>query len=80
MLRMVCEAFYVLEEGVARSQSDVDVATVLGTGFPDFRGGVLKHAHDLGITRIRERLSELAEQFGERFSPSTLMQKLEGVS
>lgn len=80
VLRMVCEAFCVLEEGVARSQSDVNVATVLGMGFPDFRGGVLKHAHDLGIPRSRERLGELAERFGERFSPSTLMQKLEGVS
>ncbi len=51
VLRMVCEAFRVLEEGVARNASDLDVAMVLGTGFPDFRGGVARHAHDIGIGR-----------------------------
>jgi 3-hydroxyacyl-CoA dehydrogenase len=75
VLRMVCEAFYALEEGVARSQADVDVATVLGTGFPDFRGGVLKYAHDLGLPSVRARLVEFSERCGERFSPSTLMQE-----
>ncbi len=80
VLRMVSEAFYVLEEGVARSQSDVDVATVLGTGFPDFRGGVLKYANDLGLNRVLTRLDELAGRWGERFSPCQLLQKLEGDS
>ena len=80
VLRMVSEAFYALEEGVARSQSDVDVATVLGTGFPDFRGGVLKYANDLGLNRVLARLDELAGRLGERFSPCQLLQKMEGVS
>jgi 3-hydroxyacyl-CoA dehydrogenase len=80
VLRMACEAFYVLEERVARSQADVDVATVLGTGFPDFRGGVLKYVQNHGISQIRDRLGELTEQYGERFSPSNFMQQLEGVS
>jgi 3-hydroxyacyl-CoA dehydrogenase len=80
VLRMVNEAFYVLEEGVARNQSDVDVATVLGVGFPDFRGGVLKYAKDLGLPRVLVRLDELAGRFGERFSPCRLLQKMEGVS
>ncbi|GAF95119.1 unnamed protein product, partial [marine sediment metagenome] len=44
---MVNEAFYAIEEEIAQRQSDLDVAMVLGTGFPDFRGGVLKYAHDL---------------------------------
>ena len=64
VLRMVSEAFYVLEEGVARSQSDVDVATVLGTGFPDFRGGVLKYAHDLDFRRSVIGSIELAGTVG----------------
>ncbi len=80
VLRMVGEAFHALEEGVARCPSDVDVATVLGVGFPDFRGGVLKYARDLGLPLVHGRLDILAERFGERFSPSTHLQKLEGVS
>ena len=34
LLRMAAEAFRVMEEGVAASESDVDAATVLGIGFP----------------------------------------------
>jgi len=46
--RMVKEAACLLKEGVVRRASDVDVGTVLGLGFPDWRGGVLKYAHDMG--------------------------------
>jgi len=69
VLRMVCEAYRVLEEGVARNASDVDVAMVLGTGFPDFRGGVVKYASDVGLDKVRRRLEQLAAQHGERFFP-----------
>jgi 3-hydroxyacyl-CoA dehydrogenase len=72
VLRMVSEAFCLIEENVAQRPSDVDVATVLGLGFPDFRGGVLKYAHDLGLATVQTRLAKLAEQAGERFSPCEL--------
>jgi len=79
VLRMVGEAFYVLQEAVARCESDLDVAMVLGTGFPDFRGGVLKHARDLGLDNVLVQLERLAEQFGERFSPCRLLREMGGV-
>lgn len=69
VLRMVNEAFHLLEEGIARDASDIDVATVLGMGFPDFRGGVLRYAHDLGIETVVKKLEELATEHGERFLP-----------
>lgn len=49
--RMIHEAQDALKEGLVQRESDVDVATVLGLGFPDWRGGVLKYARDLGRTR-----------------------------
>lgn len=73
VLRMVAEASYVLDEGVARCESDLDVATVLGIGFPDFRGGVMRHARDLGLDAVRRRLADLAARFGERFRPGTFV-------
>jgi 3-hydroxyacyl-CoA dehydrogenase len=73
VLRMVGEAFRVLEEGLVRHESDVDVAMVLGTGFPDFRGGVVKYARDVGLDKIRKRLDQLAAECGERFLPSHLL-------
>ncbi len=69
VLRMVNEALYVLDEGIARSESDLDVAMILGTGFPDFRGGVIKYAKSLGTNQVQARLEKLAVRHGERFVP-----------
>jgi 3-hydroxyacyl-CoA dehydrogenase len=71
VLRMVNEALYVMDEKIAQRQSDLDVAMVLGIGFPDFRGGLLKYANDLGIENVKKRLEALADQFGPRFQPPT---------
>ena len=68
VLRMANEAFCIMREGIARCESDVDVAMVLGTGFPDFRGGILKYVEDIGLDHVLARLEDLSEQFGERFS------------
>ena len=79
VMRMVNEAFYVMEEGVAQRESDLDVALVLGTGFPDFRGGVLRYARDLGLGNVRADLDRLAEEHGARFSPCRHLREMEGV-
>jgi len=79
VLRMVAEAFCVLEEGIAQRESDIDAAMVLGTGFPDFRGGALKHARDLGLDTVFEQLGALAEQCGARFAPCTLLREMRGT-
>lgn len=43
------EAMRCLKEGVARSADDIDLAMVLGTGYPPFRGGPITFARDTGI-------------------------------
>ncbi len=43
------EAMRCLDEGIARSAADIDLAMVLGTGYPPFRGGPLAYASDSGI-------------------------------
>ena len=78
MLRMVNEALFAVGEQIAQRESDVDVATVLGMGFPDFRGGILKYARDIGIDTVAGRLDALAEQFGERFRACDLLQEMKG--
>jgi len=74
VLRVVNEAFYVLEEGLCQRASDLDVAMVLGTGLADFRGGVVKYTQDLGLDHVKTQLEELAAQCGERFAPGKLLQ------
>jgi 3-hydroxyacyl-CoA dehydrogenase len=75
VLRMVNEALYAMEDGIARSAADVDVATVLGLGFPDYRGGVLRYASQAGLDRVLDRLARLADQCGQRFQPSPTLQR-----
>ena len=76
VLAMVNEAALCLEEGVVREPRDVDVAMVLGTGFPAFRGRLLRHADDLGIAVVVDRLSRLADAQGERFRPARILREM----
>lgn len=74
ILVLVNEAIRCLDEGVAgRPGADaagqIDLASVMGFGFPPFIGGVLRYAESIGVEALRNRLTELAQRYGERFSP-----------
>ncbi len=74
VFRMVSEGFRVIEDGIALRESDIDVAMVMGAGFPDFRGGVLKYARDLGLNKTFEVLSRLTTECGNRYQPCSYLQ------
>jgi 3-hydroxyacyl-CoA dehydrogenase len=78
VMRLVCEAFRVFEEEIILKESDLDVASVLAAGFPDFRGGIMKFAHDQGIKTIKMRLEALAQRFGDRFRSCSFLLKKTG--
>ncbi|PHS36398.1 MAG: fatty-acid oxidation protein subunit alpha [Sulfurovum sp.] len=73
ILIMVNEAARCLEENVVDNAQYLDMAMVLGTGFPAFRGGLLRYADSRGSANVVARLLELEKQFGERFAPATLL-------
>ena len=76
VLAMVNEAARCLEEAVVRVARDVDMAMVMGTGFPPFRGGVLRHADAVGIPIVVDRLARLADAQGERFRPARALEEM----
>jgi len=76
VLPMVNEAALCLVEGIARTPADIDLAMVLGTGFPPFRGGLLRYADTLGIVDVVQRLDRLASVHGPRFRPVPLLRDL----
>jgi 3-hydroxyacyl-CoA dehydrogenase/enoyl-CoA hydratase/3-hydroxybutyryl-CoA epimerase len=76
VLAMVNEAARCLEEQIVRVPRDLDMAMVMGTGFPPFRGGVLRHADAVGIPIVVDRLSRLADAQGERFRPAPSLQDM----
>jgi 3-hydroxyacyl-CoA dehydrogenase/enoyl-CoA hydratase/3-hydroxybutyryl-CoA epimerase len=76
VLAMVNEGARVLEDGVATSAGDVDLAMIMGTGFPPFRGGLLRFADDTHPRAVVEILNRLARDVGSRFTPAPLLERL----
>jgi 3-hydroxyacyl-CoA dehydrogenase/enoyl-CoA hydratase/3-hydroxybutyryl-CoA epimerase len=73
ILPMINEAAFCLEEGVVASAGKLDLAMIFGTGFPPFRGGLLRYADTVGAGRIQQQLEALAERLGPRFRPAPLV-------
>lgn len=76
VLPMINEAAFCLEEGVVTRPEKLDLAMIFGTGFPPFRGGLLKYADSLGAVRVLALLENLAARFGPRFAPAPVIQRL----
>ncbi len=74
-LPIVVEATRVLEDGLVPDARDVDLALILGIGFPPFRGGLFFWADQLGPANIVEKLKPYAE-LGQRYEPTRLLTKL----
>lgn len=76
MLIMINEAARVLEESIVKDASQLDMAMIMGTGFPPFRGGLLKYADSLGIEKTYHSLLRLQEKYGNRFEPAELIKSM----
>ncbi|MEQ1876207.1 MAG: 3-hydroxyacyl-CoA dehydrogenase NAD-binding domain-containing protein [Bdellovibrionia bacterium] len=63
-------ALALLEDRIVETAQDVDLAMIMGTGFPPFRGGLLKYADSVGTSHIVDDLEIFATKVGERFKPS----------
>ncbi len=73
---MINEAIRCLEEGIVDSPSSVDIGMIFGTGFPPFRGGILKYADSIGAENILKELEDLRNKYGIRFTPSSLLEEM----
>jgi 3-hydroxyacyl-CoA dehydrogenase/enoyl-CoA hydratase/3-hydroxybutyryl-CoA epimerase len=76
VLAMVNEAATILDEKIVGSAAELDLAMIMGTGFPPFRGGLLRYADSLGLPYIAARLDELSSRHGARFAPSAALRRL----
>ncbi len=75
ILIMINEASRVLEEGYVKNPHYLDMAMIMGAGFPAFRGGILKYADSLGTRVVHDKLVRLTEKH-TRFEPSKLLSLL----
>jgi len=67
---MISEAALCLDERIIDSPQVVDTGMIFGTGFPPFRGGLLRYADSVGNALVWNSLKSLAEKFGNRLSPA----------
>lgn len=75
MLTMVNESLRCLEEEVVHSPMALDMAMILGTGFPPFRGGPIRYAETYGVQACHDRLKALRDRWGPRFEPTPILEE-----
>lgn len=76
MYALVNEGARILEEGIARRASDIDVIYVNGYGFPAFRGGPLFYADEQGLPAVLATIRRFHEAHGELWQPAPLLERL----
>jgi len=84
ILTMVNEAALCLDEQVVEGAVELDLATVFGTGFAPFRGGLLHYADSLGLPEVVRRLQAIADADDiqsreggvDKFTPAPLLKRM----
>ncbi|KAK8963288.1 Peroxisomal fatty acid beta-oxidation multifunctional protein [Platanthera guangdongensis] len=71
---VVNEACRVMDERVVARASDIDIASILGMGFPKFRGGVVFWADTVGSSYIYSKLKIWEDAYGGFFTPSPYLE------
>lgn len=67
---MINEAARCLEEKAVDRPATVDIGMIMGTGFPPFRGGLLRYADSVGAGAVVRTLKDLEKKSGSaRFTP-----------
>jgi len=70
MYIMINEAAMIIQEKVVDSADAVDIGMIFGTGFPPFRGGLLRYADSLGMDHLVAGMEKLEARFKDgRFKP-----------
>ena len=73
MYPVVNEGAKILEEGVALRASDIDIAAILGYGWPVYTGGPMFWADTVGLQKIVDGLNAMRTSLGDAFEPAKLL-------
>jgi 3-hydroxyacyl-CoA dehydrogenase/enoyl-CoA hydratase/3-hydroxybutyryl-CoA epimerase len=69
-------ALALIEDRIVETPHEVDLAMIMGTGFPPFRGGLLKYADAIGSKYVCEQLEIYAAKGAARLKPSTPLRNM----
>ena len=70
------EAAYMMEEGICDRPQDMDLAMIYGTGFPPYRGGILRYADKWGLDKVYDKLVALEKAYGVHFKPAGMIKEM----
>ena len=74
---LINEGAKILEEGIAKQASDIDVIWLNGYGFPRYRGGPMFYADTIGLDKVLESIQQFYQVTGkEWWKPSPLLVEL----
>jgi 3-hydroxyacyl-CoA dehydrogenase/enoyl-CoA hydratase/carnithine racemase len=76
LARAINEAAHMIQEEICDRPQDMDLAMIYGTGFPPYRGGILRYADTWGIRNVYEHLVNLEAEHGIRLKPATLLKEM----
>ena len=76
MARAINEAVFMIQEGICDRPQDMDLAMIYGTGFPPYRGGILRYADAWGIGNVYQHLLKLEKEHGARLKPCGLLKEM----
>jgi 3-hydroxyacyl-CoA dehydrogenase/enoyl-CoA hydratase/3-hydroxybutyryl-CoA epimerase len=76
VVQMVNEAARILDDGIVATAAELDLAMIMGTGFPPFRGGLLRFADTLHPRSVLDHTRGFEERYGPRFTPAPLLVEL----
>ncbi len=70
------ETVRCVEQGVVERTADANIGSIFGWGFAPWSGGTLQFINATGLETFVRRADELAQRFGERFSPPQLLRDM----
>ncbi len=73
---VVNEGAKILEEGIALRAGDIDMAAILGYGWPVYTGGPMFWADTVGLPTIVSGLKEMQAAHGDAFAPAHLLETM----
>ena len=77
---LINEGFLILEEEIATRPGDCDLIWVNGYGFPNWRGGPMHYADEIGLNHVLERMNHYRRSLGAYgemwFTPASLLKEL----
>ncbi|MEM7802761.1 MAG: 3-hydroxyacyl-CoA dehydrogenase, partial [Chloroflexota bacterium] len=65
-----------VEEGELESAADANLGSRFGWGYAPINGGTLQFINAYGVEQFVDRASELAEKYGDRFAPPSLLKEM----